>query len=135
MEITINIPGLFELAMAVDDYAKAIAAHTADHVIMHKASTAVATPAPAATQAVPASVQAAAPAPNPAPAVTPTVPTATTAYTLEQLAVAATQLVDAGRRSELVQLLSTYGVAALTALPKEHYGAFATALRGMGAKI
>lgn len=66
---------------------------------------------------------------------TSTVPTSSQAYTMEQLAVAATQLVDAGRRSELVSLLQTFGVQALTALPKEQYGAFATQLRVLGAKI
>lgn len=63
------------------------------------------------------------------------VPTTAPTYTMEQLAVAATQLVDAGRRTELVALLASFGVQALTALPKEHYGAFATKLRTMGAKI
>ena len=56
-------------------------------------------------------------------------------YTMDQLAVAATQLVDAGRREELISLLTQFGVQALTALPKEQYGAFATTLRQMGAKI
>lgn len=69
------------------------------------------------------------------PVPTSTVPTSTQTYTMEQLAVAATQLVDAGRRSELVNLLQTFGVQALTALPKEQYGAFATQLRALGAKI
>lgn len=64
-----------------------------------------------------------------------TVPTSAPTYTMDQLAVAATQLVDAGRREELVQLLASFGVQALTALPKEQYGAFATKLREMGAKI
>lgn len=63
------------------------------------------------------------------------VPTTAQTYTMDQLAVAATQLVDAGRRQELVGLLTTFGVQALTALPKEQYGAFATQLRAMGAKI
>ncbi|MPN41310.1 hypothetical protein SDC9_188853 [bioreactor metagenome] len=54
---------------------------------------------------------------------------------MEQLAVAATQLVDAGRRQELVNLLTSFGVQALTTLPKEQYGNFATQLRAMGAKI
>jgi hypothetical protein len=63
------------------------------------------------------------------------VPTTVQGYTIEQLAVAATQLVDAGRRTELVSLLSSFGVQALTALPKEQYGAFATQLRALGAKI
>ncbi|ASJ54886.1 hypothetical protein BP422_15715 [Brevibacillus formosus] len=63
------------------------------------------------------------------------VPTEAPTYTIDQLAVAATQLVDAGRREELVQLLSAFGVQTLTALPKEQFGAFATHLRAMGAKI
>lgn len=64
-----------------------------------------------------------------------TVPTTAQTYTMEQIAVAATQLVDAGRRGELVNLLAQFGVQALTALPKEQYGNFATALRQMGARI
>ncbi len=83
------------------------------------------TPAPVPTAQVPS--------PQPAPA--PAVPTTTQTYTMEQLAVAATQLVDAGRREELIGLLGQYGVQALTALPKEQYGAFATTLRQMGAKV
>ena len=63
------------------------------------------------------------------------VPTADQSYTLEQLAVAATSIVDAGRRTDLVGLLSSFGIQALTSLPKEQYGAFATELRSLGAKI
>lgn len=63
------------------------------------------------------------------------VPTSAPTYDMNQLAIAATQLVDAGRREELVQLLSSFGVPALTALPQQQYGAFATKLREMGAKI
>ena len=94
-------------------------------------------PAPVAapTAQVPAPQPAAVPTaqvPAPQPAA---VPTTQQTYTMEQLAVAATQLVDAGRREELVGLLGQFGVQALTALPKEQYGAFATALRQMGAKL
>lgn len=72
----------------------------------------------------------------PAAPIAPTeVPTAAPTYTMEQLAVAATQLVDAGRRNDLIGLLDQFRVQALTALPKEQYGNFATALRQMGAKI
>lgn len=96
------------------------------------------TPAPVQTPTTSATVPTT-PAPVQAPTTTQTpataVPTTTQTYTMEQLAVAATQLVDAGRREELVQLLQQFGVQALTALPKEQYGAFATALRQMGAKI
>ena len=63
------------------------------------------------------------------------VPVTENTYTIEQLAVAATALVDAGKREALVALLNNYGVNALTKLPKEKYGAFATSLREMGAKI
>ncbi|TGE36864.1 hypothetical protein E4K67_17345 [Desulfosporosinus fructosivorans] len=63
------------------------------------------------------------------------VPTATQTYTLEQLSVAATALIDAGRRMELISLLGSFGVPALTALPQDQYGNFATHLRSMGAKI
>ncbi len=63
------------------------------------------------------------------------VPTAAHVYNLEQLAVAATPLIDAGRQHELVALLAQFGVQALTQLPKERYGEFATALRQLGAKI
>ncbi len=63
------------------------------------------------------------------------VPTSVQTYEMDQLAVAATQLVDANRREELVQLLAAFGVQALTQLPKQQYGAFATKLREMGAKI
>jgi hypothetical protein len=69
------------------------------------------------------------------PAQTPTAPASAQTYTMEQLAVAATQIVDAGRRTELVSVLNSFGVQALTALPKEHYGAFATQLRALGAKL
>lgn len=64
------------------------------------------------------------------------VPTATApTYTQEQLARAAGMLMDAGKRDQLVGLLNKFGVQALTMLPKEHYGAFATELRQLGAQI
>ncbi|GEB35284.1 hypothetical protein BPA01_48640 [Brevibacillus parabrevis] len=63
------------------------------------------------------------------------VPTSAPAYTMDQLAVAATQLVDAGRQAEVVQMLQQFGGPPLMAVPKEHYGAIATQLRAMGAKI
>lgn len=64
-----------------------------------------------------------------------TVPTASTTYTLDELARAAIALVDSGKQVDLQQLLAQFGVEALPVLPKEQYGAFATALRGMGAQI
>ena len=63
------------------------------------------------------------------------VPTEQVTYSQEDLALAATQLVDCGKQQVVVDLLARFGVAALTQLPQEQYGAFATALKGMGAKL
>lgn len=65
----------------------------------------------------------------------PPAPTTAPTYTMEQLAVAATQLMDAGQKEVVLGLLAAFGVEALTQLPHEQYGVFATALRGKGAKI
>lgn len=63
-------------------------------------------------------------------------PAATTAYTMEELSVAATPLVDEGRGREVQDLLSgKYGVDAIDMLPKAAYNAFAEDLRAMGAKL
>lgn len=64
-----------------------------------------------------------------------TVPTTSVSYTLDDLARAGMTLMDSGRQAELQQLLAQFGVEALPTLPKEKYGAFATALRGLGAQI
>ncbi len=92
---------------------------------------------PAAPTAPAAPVTPAAPVAPAAPvqAAAPVVPTAAKAYTLDDLARAATTLMDAGRQGELIGLLQQFGVATLPALAKEQYGAFATALRRMGAQI
>lgn len=66
---------------------------------------------------------------------TPAVPTSEPTYTAEELQVAAVTLVDKGMMTQLQELLQQFGVNALPELPKEKYGAFATALRGMGAQI
>ena len=85
-------------------------------------------PAPAAAPAAP-------PAPAPAPAA-PAVPVTTApTYTLDQIAKAGASLVDAGKMEPLLALLSRYGVQAVTQRAPEHYGAFATELRALGAQI
>lgn len=63
------------------------------------------------------------------------VPTTERTYSLDELANAAMTLMDKGMQSQLQELLASYGVEALPALPREMYGNFATALRGMGANI
>ncbi|WP_418482674.1 hypothetical protein [Frisingicoccus sp.] len=64
-----------------------------------------------------------------------TVPTSPTAYALDDLARAGMMLMDSGRQADLQQILVQFGVTSLPELPKEQYGAFATALRGLGAQI
>ena len=97
--------------------------------------TPVEAPQPAAEAATSPAAPTAAPAvsqPMPQPAV-PTAPAP--ACSRDDLAKACVSLMDAKRTDELRQLLSRFGVASLPQLPDEQIGAFATALRGMGAAI
>lgn len=57
------------------------------------------------------------------------------AYTIEQLQVAAAGLTGMGRMPQVMSILQSFGVQAMTELPKERYGEFAAALRGAGAQI
>ena len=105
---------------------------------------------PAATIPTPCAPQPAVPQPAAAPQthalVSPTAPpapvaavplAATLGYTLDQLARAGAEIASQGpdKLAAANALLAQFGVQALTQLPKEQYGAFATALRGLGAKI
>lgn len=76
---------------------------------------------------------AAAPAANVAPA--PAVPTSAPQYTLDMIATAGSALIDAGKMDQLMQLLGRFGVASLTELAPESYGAVANELRALGAAI
>jgi hypothetical protein len=40
-----------------------------------------------------------------------------------------------GKIQQIQQLFQQFGIQQLTALPKERYGEYATALRGLGVKI
>lgn len=93
-----------------------------------------ATPAQTAAQVAP-TVPVAQPAPvaNTAPA--PTVPTSAPQYTLDMIATAGSALIDAGKMDQLMQLLGKFGVASLTELAPESYGAVANELRALGAAI
>lgn len=74
------------------------------------------------------------PAPTTATASAP-VPTSAPTYTLDQLATAGTSLIDAGKLNQVLGLLKKYGVDTLTSLPPQNYGAMATDLRALGARI
>lgn len=63
------------------------------------------------------------------------VSTAAPSYTMNQLAKAGAELAQAGKMDPLQELLRQFGVQAITYLPKEQYGAFALALRGLGAQL
>lgn len=89
---------------------------------------------PAPTTAPPvATPQPVAAAPAPAPVPLAAAPT----YTLEQLARAGADLVtrEPAKGPAAQGLLKQFGVETVGALPKERYGEFATALRGLGAAI
>lgn len=80
----------------------------------------VMTPPPAAASAVPPQT---------------TVPTAVPTYQIADLARAAATLMDAGKQPQLLALLAQFGVQSLGQLKPEQFGQFATALRGLGAKL
>lgn len=80
---------------------------------------------PAAAPSVPVQT-----APPPAP-----VPTSAPTFTMEQISRAGTMLIDMGKMNDLMALLARYGVAAITQLKPESYGAVATELRALGAQI
>lgn len=58
-------------------------------------------------------------------------------FTLEQVSTAGANLITAqpAKMQDLMALLQQYGVQTIQALPTDKLGAFATALRGMGAQI
>lgn len=131
-----------ELANAINNLAAAMGG--AKHPISAQTAVPAAqTTAPAAQAAAPATQQTAAPtAPAPASAAAPMnypapgVPLAQPPkYTVDQIMAAGAMLMDAGKVNELMNLLHSFGVQAVMDLKPEQLGAFATALRELGAKI
>lgn len=107
----------------------------ADYMPPADPAPAPATPAPAVTPApatAPAPVQAPV-TPAPAPAPVPVAPAPT--YTRDQIMTAGAALIDAGKINELMGLLNSFGVQAVTQLKQDQLGAFATELRKLGAQI
>lgn len=157
MEITVNVTGLDNLANAIFALAKA-AGNCKEETqvdatkvtpVMQQAVAPTETAAPTTTtvpstppvqnvQPVPTTqtAQAAPVAQNTAPAASP-VPTvtATPTYTMEQLAVAATGLIDAGKMQDVQNTLASLGAQTLMDLPQEKYGEFASAIKAIGAVI
>lgn len=63
------------------------------------------------------------------------VPTTVPSYTLDDLTRAAIPLMDSGKQPDLLHLIQSFGVEAMPSLRPDQYGAFATALRELGAQI
>ena len=63
------------------------------------------------------------------------VATAEQVYSLDDIAVAATALMDMGKMVELQALLTKYTVNSLPELDKAQYNSFVVDLRGLGAQI
>lgn len=95
-------------------------------------------PAPTAPTVAPPAAPAASPVP-PAPAAPPVTPPLASApsYTLTDIKRAGAELmtVNPGKYPELEALCGQFGISVLDQLKPEQYGAFATALRGLGAKL
>lgn len=145
MEITVNVTGLDNLANAIFALANA-AGNCKEKTQVQMDATKVApvvqqAVAPTATVPNTPPVQNVQPVPttqgaSTAPPVNP-VPTATATptYTMEQLAVAATGLIDAGKMQDVQNTLASLGAQTLMDLPQEKYGEFASAIKAIGAVI
>ena len=134
MKLTIEAP---ELANALNNLAAALGARPFPPA--QQAPAAASTqPQPVVPQQAPAP---AAPMPAPATTAQPNTPVAGVPlaqppkYTVDQIMAAGAQLMDAGKVNDLMNLLHSFGVQAVMDLKPEQLGAFATALRDMGAKI
>lgn len=147
MEITVNVIGLDNLANAIFALANA-AGNSKEETQMDAAKVAPVvqqTVVPTETVAPAATTVPSAPPVQPVPTTqaTPTAPpvnpvptaTATPTYTMEQLAVAATGLIDAGKMQDVQNTLASLGAQTLMDLPQEKYGEFASAIKAIGAVI
>lgn len=162
-EITVNIPGLKELAEAIgqiasiqrkeenvqetvpvqqpqpeqkpqpEAYGRQVAAHFPNANVSVPQQETV-TPSAQPQPAVQETPPASQPQ-QPQQPQQPAVQTSVPTYTREELSKAAMLLMDKGMQAQLMQLIQSFGVQSLVELPPEQYGNFATGLRGMGAQI
>lgn len=144
LEITVNIPGLEGLVEALKGLA--VSTPVSELLVAEAVQPLQAPPvqqtAPPQTYQVPQQMAPAVTIPVDQPTQQPIqdpvgmgVPTSDVNYTNEQLAVAMTSLVDAGKMDAVRALLNRFNAPSLMQLPKEMYGAFANELRQMGAKL
>lgn len=152
MKITISTP---DLAEAINNLAAAMGGKQIAENPSLPAATAMpnATAASVGTAPVSAGPSVTAPPSNPIPTPVPTaqapapaqtaVPTpasnvplaAPPQYTVDQIMAAGATLMDNGKVNDLMNLLHSFGVQSVMDLKPEQLGAFATAMRELGAKI
>ena len=65
----------------------------------------------------------------------PAVPTSVPQYTFDMIQTACAECMDKGQAQQLQGLLQKFGIRRIPELRSEQYGAFATELRGRGARI
>ena len=142
MEMTIHLTGVDTLAEAVKALTAVLASQggaactAATAPLVAAQFAAVQTPVQSVAAPATAAVPVETPSQSAAAAAAAVVPVAATpTYTLEQLSLAARQLVDAGGMPAVQELVAQFGVQSIAQLPQDKYGEFATALRGRGAKI
>lgn len=142
MEMTIHLTGVDTLAEAVKALTAVLASQggaactAATAPLVAAQFAAVQAPVQSVAAPATAAVPVETPAQSAAAAAAAVVPVAATpTYTLEQLSLAARQLVDAGGMPAVQELVAQFGVQSIAQLPQDKYGEFATALRGRGAKI
>lgn len=128
-KITIEAPGL---EAAINSLAAAISGNSFPAMSAPAAQVQTPTSAPATNLPGAAPVTTAAPVNYPAPSV----PVASAPkYTVDQIMAAGATLMDAGKVNDLMNLLHSFGVQAVMDLKPEQLGAFATAMRDLGAQI
>lgn len=153
LNIRIEVPGMDlltqtikELAGAMQSGKKVEATTEVQDKMPVQAQTAAVTPMtqPSVTAQVPVTstqipvipMQGTAPTPQ---TVTPAAPIPTTAvpatHTMDELAVAASQMLNMGKQNRLLEILHGFGVSSLMELPQEKYCAFAGCLKSEGVKF
>lgn len=137
MEITVKVTGLDHLADAIMALAKVTGEKTANVGFNSQEKESTETKSVPVTEQ-PVSVPVSAPInqapvqPAPQSGVVPTA-TVTATYTMEQLAVAMTGLIDAGKMQQVQSILSSFGVQTLMEVPQERYGELAGKMKECGA--
>lgn len=129
MELTINVNGLDRLAEAIEQLVQ-IWGGGIPAIVQQQAQP---------MQQPPVQQQPVQQPPLPVPQqppmqVIPTTPVSQ-AFSMDQLAIAATSIVDAGKQDVLMGILSQFGVQFLTQISPDNYPALAARLREAGARI